>query len=141
MLSLLISISSFAQDKREQMRDRIQAQKVAFITNELDLSSEESQKFWPIYNEYQKEAESNRPDDSFRKASRDMTDAEAQEMLDQNIIMQQKNLDLRKKYIDRFKSAIPTRKIALLFYAEHQFKKNVLDSLGKRMKKRKNKRN
>ena len=35
--------------------DRILSQKIAFFTKELDLSSEEAVKFWPVYNEYSKE--------------------------------------------------------------------------------------
>ena len=40
--------------KRKQRSDsRIEAKKVAYITEELDLSTEEAQRFWPLYNDFQ----------------------------------------------------------------------------------------
>lgn len=35
------------------VRDRIKTLKVAFITEQVDLTSEEAQQFWPIYNEHE----------------------------------------------------------------------------------------
>ena len=46
--------------------ERIQAEKIAFITQELDLSPEEAQAFWPVYNQCWKEA---------REANKKMRDA------------------------------------------------------------------
>jgi DNA polymerase elongation subunit (family B) len=40
--------------KKERFREKLEAQRIAYITNKLDLSSEESIKFWPVYNEYSK---------------------------------------------------------------------------------------
>ena len=34
-------------------REKIKTLKVAFITDELDLSSSEAEKFWPIYNAHE----------------------------------------------------------------------------------------
>lgn len=55
-LALAMSTLSFAQQKN-QGRDfkRIQAEKAAYITEQLDLSVEEAQAFWPLYNKVQKE--------------------------------------------------------------------------------------
>ena len=44
------SILSFSQGNR----DKIKTLKIAFITEKLDLSEQEAQKFWPIYNKYDK---------------------------------------------------------------------------------------
>ena len=51
LLFLSFSLSIFAQDQTK--RDRIKALKVSFLTTELNLSSEESAKFWPIYNSHE----------------------------------------------------------------------------------------
>jgi Spy/CpxP family protein refolding chaperone len=47
----LVSFVSFSQDFKEK-KEKIKALKVAYITEELNLTSEEAQKFWPIYNTY-----------------------------------------------------------------------------------------
>ena len=60
---LLMAVSLFAQpqggrpgeEQRKKEFERIQAEKIAFITQELDLTPEEAQVFWPVYNQCWKE--------------------------------------------------------------------------------------
>ena len=54
---LSISIVGFSQEhnkerKFKQSREKIEAAKIGYLTNKLDLTSEQAQKFWPVYNEY-----------------------------------------------------------------------------------------
>ena len=74
----------------------MEAVKVSYMTVELDLSSRESQEFWPIYNEYKaKERE-------LRKANRpsskvaDMTEQEALDHMERSFVMEQQLLNLKK---------------------------------------------
>ena len=57
---LLSSLVAVAQPKTandaetlEKKKEKIEAMKVAYLTNELELTVEESQAFWPVYNELQ----------------------------------------------------------------------------------------
>ena len=52
ILTLFICFNAYSQ-RDGKMQERIKAQKVAFITERLDLSSKEAQKFWPIYNAFE----------------------------------------------------------------------------------------
>ena len=53
LLFLLISFNSHGQsDKMKEKREQIKSMKVGFLTTELELSSTEAEKFWPIYNKY-----------------------------------------------------------------------------------------
>ena len=52
LLLFLFSIISYAQPRIKEKREQIKALKVAFITNELSLTSEEAAAFWPLYNAY-----------------------------------------------------------------------------------------
>ncbi|WP_340696598.1 sensor of ECF-type sigma factor [Flavobacterium ginsengisoli] len=53
LLLFLTSISFFAQNgKIDEKREKIKAFKVSFLTTELELTSTEAEKFWPIYNAY-----------------------------------------------------------------------------------------
>jgi len=55
ILFLLLSFNFYAQsdkDKFKEKREQIKAMKVAFLTTELDLTSSEAEKFWPLYNTY-----------------------------------------------------------------------------------------
>ena len=52
---LLVGVSTFAQGKlTDEKRKEFEAQKVAFFTQQLDLSPDEAAVFWPLYNEMQK---------------------------------------------------------------------------------------
>jgi len=126
MLFPLLSLTSFAQggDKKE----KIEALRVAFITEQLNLTSEESQKFWPLYNEYQDKLKAARRE--FKAQSGTFaSDKEAQEFLDAELLLKQRELSLYKEYYDKFKKVIPVKKVAHLRQAEEEFKKVLLKKL------------
>jgi len=62
MLLLLVSYAPLLAQRpgKEDRREKVDALKVGFITKKLDLSSEEAQKFWPVYNKFQDDLEKNR---------------------------------------------------------------------------------
>ena len=37
---------------KERMLEKMESMRVAFLTNKLDLTTDESTRFWPVYNEY-----------------------------------------------------------------------------------------
>ena len=53
IILFLVSFSFYAQNgKTDEKREKIKAYKVSFLTTELELTSTEAEKFWPIYNVY-----------------------------------------------------------------------------------------
>ena len=62
LTSVLFSAYAQEDNKRERLRERIEAQKGAFITKKLELTTEDSQEFRLAYNEYQAELQSLRTD-------------------------------------------------------------------------------
>ena len=114
--------------------EKIEAQRVAFITQELNLTPEEAQVFWPVYNEYDakrhelKKAFKNT--ENLRKTEIEkLTEKEASQILDTQIIEAQKLLDLRKEYHARFKSVLPAVKVLELYDAEREFQKMLIERL------------
>ena len=129
ILYILIFISiSFAAFSQGGKKDKIEALRVAFITQQLNLTTDESQKFWPVYNEYQ---------DKFRAARKEFkgtattfaSDKEAQDFLDAELLFKQRELNLYKEYYDKFKKILPLKKVAALRQAEEEFKKELLKQL------------
>ena len=59
IIFLSFSVLSMAQkgEKRKEIKDKIESQKIAFITQKLSLTSDEAKVFWPIYNEYKTKKE------------------------------------------------------------------------------------
>ena len=42
-------------DFAKQWQERLESEKIAFLTNEMSLTPKEAQSFWPLYNQAQKE--------------------------------------------------------------------------------------
>jgi Skp family chaperone for outer membrane proteins len=115
-------------------REKIEAMKVGFITQKLDLTSEEAQKFWPVYNRFAEEMEKSRKD--FRGKMMEevkdvdlMTDAEANKALNDMIAYKTSEVELFKKYNQEFKKVLPTKKVVKLYLAEQEFKRELLRKL------------
>lgn len=144
MLALLLqpNLASAQQDVKKDKKqsdkqgrhEQIEAQKIAFITQELNLTPEEAKVFWPVYNEY--EAKRHELKKSFKhfkyvyKADMDkLTEKEASQMLDNQIIEAQKFLNLRKEYHAKFKAVLTAVKVLKLYGAEREFQKILMDKI------------
>ena len=124
------------KDQKGPIRDKIKAQRIAFITERLNLSPDEATKFWPVYNQFSGELEEiKKQQNQFRKSTNDklavMSDKEIDKALEDELSAQQKSIDLQRKYMVELKKTIPTRKVAMLYKAERDFKIMLL----KRMRK------
>lgn len=134
ILILLMAFSAQAQPGKRM--ERIHAIKVAYLTDKLQLTSEQSEKFWPIYNRYEEERFA-----IGRKYRRDAmghgkTPEEAMRSIDDDIEMQEKMLELRKKYKEEFLKVISPKQLATLVESEREFKKLLLQQLKERRENR-----
>ena len=118
----------------EHKREMIDAMKTGFITKELDLSPEEAQRFWPVYNQYEKEMQalqkSHREKMKSAKENMDeMSDKDVEALVDDFIVEEQKELDIKKRYHVEFKKILPIKKVGKLYHAEEKFKKELLEKM------------
>lgn len=145
ILFFYISTVVFSQvgNRRKEVREKIESQKIAFITKELNLTTVEAQQFWPIYNEYSDKNEEllksmGKKNIENRAVDIDeITDKEALDIADEQIVLAQKLLDLRKKYHLEFKKVLPPKKLLKLYMAEKEFKKVLLKEIKDRRIERK----
>lgn len=123
----------------ERLRE-IKAQKSAFITARLELTPEEAQQFWPIYNEFDDKQDVIRKEmrELFRGPVEDaeLNETEAAQVLDKGLQLRQREIDLERSYLEKFKKAIGARKTMLLRKAEHDFNREVLRKFRDRMDER-----
>lgn len=131
LIALLQPLFALSQESAESRKDKIESLRIAYITKELSLSTNEAQQFWPVYNQFQEELKvirKNRKLDIIEaKINFDsMTDVEIAKMIDGDFQFQQLELDLRKKYVEEYKKVLPVRKVAKLLRAEHTFKIELL---------------
>lgn len=126
--------AAFSQPGRMQRREHMESMKVGFITQKLDLTTEEAQKFWPVYNRFNDEMEKNRK--AFRGRMMEelgnmegMSDAEADKALNEMITFRSAEAETIRKYVGEFKKVLPPQKVVKLFVAEEQFKRELLRKL------------
>lgn len=115
-LSLFSQQNSFAPDQGDG--GRIEALKIAYITKKLNLSPDEAQKFWPIYNNYSSE---------MREVRREQRRNNASEL-----DTEEKYLRIRKKYNTEFSRALSPDKVNTFFKSEKDFGNYVQKELSER---------
>lgn len=130
------SLVSFAQpgEKFEQKKEKVEAMKIGFITQEMSLTPQEAQKFWPVYNQMNDELEAVRKERHLARETaklnfETMTDPEVEKLINDEMASQQKELDIRKKYIAQYKAVLPVKKVAQYYRAEEQFKRKLLEKM------------
>ncbi len=128
---LVLSITSFSQDHRY---DQIQALKVSFITQKVDLSPQQAQEFWPIYNQMSAEIEALRAKrKSAFKAGQQQLKSQSDEQIEALIQLkfqtEEKELIIRKAYHNKFKAVLEMHQIAELYIAEKEFKRHLIERL------------
>lgn len=131
---MLTSWSMFSQDSDK--REKIKALKVAFITERLALTQTEAQKFWPIYNAYETEKDTQRRlgYEKRKQISEDITEAQAKVMLNDLIKFERNRENSRIDFIESLlkQNVLPAKKILQLKTAEDEFNRKMLHEYRKR---------
>jgi hypothetical protein len=135
LLVFLLSLPSyvFSQNLAQKKAD-IDALKVSIITTKAGLTAEEGKVFWPIYNEYDAEKNSIKRERrqkamAARNNIDNLSDREIEELLQNDFVLRQRELDIEKKYFEKFKKVLPIKKVAKVYAAEDQFKRELLKRL------------
>ncbi len=127
----LFFIASNLVAQQESKHEKLEAMKIAFITEKLSLTTKEAQNFWPIYNEFSQKIE------KLRKTKRsdlgelkinieNSSDKEIEALLSDVFDAKSKEIELQKEYYSKYIKVLPIKKVALLYQSEHQFKKELL---------------
>ena len=120
------------EGSREQRKERIEAMRVSYITSALELSVEESQAFWPVYNEFRSKEKALRGNMKPSKKIEEMTDDEAERLIRDRQGAEQELLNLKGVYTDRLLRVLSAKKVAMLPVVERKFKEQVLRELKRK---------
>ncbi len=134
---LFCTLSAVAQDQ-EAMK-KIESARIALITERLNLTPEQAEKFWPLYREYTQQRQSLRKEfQSLRRDSEDrqLTDEESKEVLQKGLNLKERQLELDKNYTDKLGTVITSNQILLLRKAEDDFKQMIIKRLENRKENR-----
>ena len=131
VLALLSFSNIQAQQKQKcNWQEKMMSEKIAFITMELQLTPEEAQVFWPVYNQInQKNKEAQK---AMNKAYRAMvkameegsvSDKELNALLDDYLAAKQAHKEAGKGDADQYRKVLPAKKVAKLYVAEENFRR------------------
>ena len=133
-LILLTPIAGVAQSKTPLVtaenqiaaaRKQMDIQRKLVLAGELVLTPDESNGFWPVYNEYREEISKLGDEEvqmiiEYSKNVNNITADYADSMLEQYFDLEQDRLKIRKKYVKRFKKVLPSVKVARLYQLENK---------------------
>ncbi|WP_207434455.1 hypothetical protein [Sabulibacter ruber] len=138
LVLLLMGSVSFAQaqkketpEERRERIEKIETAKIAFISDKVKFTTEQAQRFWPLY----KEHESRR--NELRQKSRsvkeenlnNLSDEQIQAGLETRLNLRQRELDLDRDYMERYLRIISPRQLATFYRADREFTKLLLERL------------
>ena len=113
-------------------QERMKAERVAYLTDVMGITSSEAEKFWPVYNEMAAERKS-----SFEKAMRSFKalndavkagkpEAEISVLLNNYLKANAASRAVELKYVPRFNKILSVEKVAKLFVGEEEFRRQQI---------------
>lgn len=129
-LCLPFLVSAQQQNSRGS---EIEAYKVTYLKEKLELTPEESKIFWPIYTAWTNEQTALRQERrekmiSFRKIAEieDLSDTEVQALITNELNFKQRDLNIERKYYNKLKTSLPIKTVGKYYRAQETFKRELL---------------
>lgn len=141
VLFLFFTVQVMAQHRiKKPDPDKIKAYKIAFITEKLNFTEKEAEKFWPVYNLHEKQMAElrNKESGNIRKLfdNKDkmntLSESEAKQMITSVMTLQEKAHALNKEYHKKIQKILPYKKILQLYVAEREFKRELFHRLKRK---------
>lgn len=134
LILIAITLLTFAGAQgQEGRRERIKSLKIAYLTERLELSAEEAQQFWPIYNEHEaaiynlRVAEMGKIKQRLnRDGMNSLTDAEAEKMLNQYQEIERRIFELERKFVKDLRAFMTPKRVLYLGVLEEKFRRELL---------------
>lgn len=126
LLGLLAS-PSFSQGDREQQKERIKALKVAFFTQELNLTNKTAEKFWPVYNKYQQEKRSLHEREHVELENVEcFSEEQADAMMNEFLNVEKEEYEIKKQLFNELRKIFSAKEIIKLQKLEVEFHKKLI---------------
>ena len=143
ILSITVLTTSIV-DAQNMNRPKIKLLKTSFITDAINLSPAEAEKFWPVYNLYTDKIQQLKQslDIEIREAIisaggiENISETDAQITLDQILLLEQQIGNNKVKLINELTKIISAKKIIILQKAERDFNRQILQEFGRRKRLR-----
>ncbi|SHJ14134.1 hypothetical protein [Flavobacterium terrae] len=137
ILFLLFPTLIFSQEMDEKI-ERIKALRVAYISDRLELTPEEAQKFWPLFNQFDdKQTELNREKRKLMFKLRpenaaNLSEKESAQLIDEDERLETEIQNNKRQLARNLQGVIPNQKILILRQIEIEFKQKLLKQIKDR---------
>ncbi|RYE33845.1 MAG: hypothetical protein EOP42_07955 [Sphingobacteriaceae bacterium] len=108
---------------------RIENIKSDYLSDNLNLSNDEAARFWPVYNQYQKEMNvvlHQKRQNMFNSRNN------AHDVVTDNFEYDSKILNIKKQYNEEFSKILPAEKLMNFWKSERQFNEEMIKRLKNR---------
>lgn len=139
IVPLFVMSTRFAGAQKNEGPDfeKFKSQKIAFLTEKMNLSPKEAQNFWPVYNQYEKDRmglqhQRRELEQKTRDENIKMSDQEIIKITREIAATFKKEADYASSYNEKFLKLLPPQKVLQLYRAENQFRMHMFDQYRKR---------
>ena len=131
IVATLLCVLSFSTAQAQHKKEKIEALRVAYLTNKLELSPAEAEKFWPVYNEFHSKMKELRRSvkEAYKKMPEKPTELAAKELYALELKSKKEELEIFTAYTEKLKNAIGVVKLAKLRIAEDQFRHEMIKAM------------
>ncbi len=125
-----------ATDEMEIIHSLFQTEKKGLVSVNMELTEEESRKFWPIYNSYQESLGKITQHmitllNEYAQNYETMTDEKAESLIKEYDQLEKERLKLKNSILKKFKKVLPAKKVARYYQIENKIEIMVKNELVK----------
>ena len=135
-LAIISASSAFAQPKKQNWHEKMMSEKIGYLTAELELTPEEAQVFWPVYNKIaEKNKEQNKAVGEAYKALTQAlkegtaSDKEIDKLLDNYLAAKQAQKERGKGDVAQYRKVLSSKKVAKLYIAEENYRRHQINRM------------
>ena len=140
LTAVLVFSTTVLMAQDDAMR-KIESARIALITERLDLSPEQAQRFWPIYNEYSTQRKALREQLTQARQGVDpqrLTDEQSRKLMELSMNIRERELNMEREYAQRLLEVISSQQIFALRRAEDDFRRMLLQRIEQRRRQQLN---
>ncbi|MBZ9628423.1 hypothetical protein LB450_09965 [Psychroflexus sp. CAK1W] len=128
VFTLIFGFNGNAQDTES---DKIEQLKIAFFTEELNLTASEAKRFWPVYTKHNNKYEKLRSTEwsdikSGLNNIKNLSQEESNQLLNDYLAYKRTRVEYREDFVNNLKEVISPKQIMMLKKAEYDFHKKLL---------------
>lgn len=127
--------AAYSQRGSGEFREKLEAARIAIITERLSLNPEQAQQFWPVFNEFDEKRQSLRREMATARRDLqigDLSEAEADKLLQDWKDHRMAEVRLEAEYLEKFRDILSAKQVLALISVEDELRRRLLRRLNER---------